>query len=468
MALLIDRNKRRYVMLNTPMSRLIPKMAIPTIISMLVTSLYNLADTYFVSSLGTTATAAVGINFSLDMLIMTIGGLLGVGANSFIARLLGAKQDQKASQVLATSFFSAIFISLILAITGLIAIEPLVRLLGATDNIIRYSMDYAGFVLYAAAFTSSSFVLNHSLRSEGSAIYSMIGIVSGAVLNIALDPLFIIGLGWGVKGAGAATAISKTVSFFVLLLPYLRRSSILNLSIRNIHYSREIVTEVLKMGFPSFLRMILMSTAIVIMNKAAGLYSDSVLAGMSVVNRVVMFPTAALLGFAQGYQPVSGFNWGAKRYDRVLQAFWFASFWGAGASVLMGLGLGLFATPIMHLFTQTDQEMIAIGVLSIRLQSIVFPVHAWVIVVNICYASLGKARGAALLSLARQGLCYIPMILILPLLMAAQGLAAAQAAADILSFAMALPLCILLVRDIRRRQAQVELEAGSEKDVVSA
>jgi putative MATE family efflux protein len=447
----INRENRRGLMLNSPMSRLIPKMAVPTIISMLITSLYSLADTYFVSYLGTTATAAVGVNFSLDNLIMTAGSFLAFGANSYIARLLGAKEDKKASQVLSTSFFTAIFIAVLVTIAGLIFLDPLVRLLGASGDVVHYAKDYASYVLLAAPFMAPSFVMNMCLRSEGSAVYSMIGSVSGAILNIGLDPLFILGFGWGVKGASAATALSKLVSFLILLRPYLRRSSLLHLSFKNIKYSKDIVTEVAKMGFPTMMRTGLTAVAMLVMNNMASVYSASVLAGMSVVNRVIMFPTAAILGFGQGYQPVAGFNWGAKRYDRVQQAFRFTSISGAIVSTLMGITLFFLAEPIMRLFTATDPVMIAIGVLSIRLQCVSMPVHAWVLVVNMSYAALGKARGAAVLSISRQGLCLIPMIVLLPVFWGAEGLAAAQAASDFLSLLIALPLCIRIIRQVKER-----------------
>jgi len=439
------------MMLTLPMHRLIPKMAVPTIISMLITSMYSLADTYFVSYLGTSATAAVGVNFSLDNLIMTVGAFLAVGANSFIARLLGAKQDKKASQVLSTTFFTAIFAGILVSVLGLVFLDPLVRGLGATENIIQYSKDYASYVLLAAPFMASSFVMNQCLRSEGSALFSMIGMVSGAVLNIALDPLFILGFGWGVKGASAATAISKVVSFIILFIPYFRRSSLLHLSVRNIQFSREIVSEVAKMGFPAMMRSGLAAVSMIVLNKVAGLYSDSILAGMSVVNRVVMFPTAAILGFGQGFQPVTGFNWGARRFDRVYKAFTFSSIVALIAGAVMGIILAVFAQPLIGLFTKTDQELLAIGILSIRLQCLVMPIHAWVIVVNMLYAGLGKARGAAILSISRQGLCLIPAIVILPLLFGANGLAAAQFASDLLSMLIAVPLCIAILRDIKAR-----------------
>ena len=450
------RENRRDMLLNTPIAKLIPKMAIPTIVSMLITSLYSLADTYFVSYLGTSATAAVGVNFSLDNLIMTAGAFLAIGANSYIARLLGAKNDKKASQVLSTAFFSAIIVALAATVVGLVFLDPLVRMLGATGDVVQYAKDYAGYVLLAAPFMASSFVMNQCLRSEGSAVYSMIGMVSGTILNIGLDPLFILGFGWGVKGASAATAISKIVSFIILLIPYVRRSSLLHLSARNIKFSRDIVTEVGKMGFPTMMRTGLTAVAMLVLNRMAGYYSPSILAGMSVVSRVIMFPTAAILGFGQGYQPVVGFNWGARRYDRVRQAIRFTSAAGLIASTVMGVALAILAEPIMRMFTTTDTAMIAIGVLSIRLQCLVMPIHAWVIVVNMTYAGLGKASGAAILSIARQGVCLIPMIVLLPLLFNAEGLASAQAASDVLSLLIALPLFFAVVRDVNKHMTDAD------------
>ncbi|HBP37900.1 MAG TPA: MATE family efflux transporter [Clostridiales bacterium] len=423
-------------------------MAVPTIISMLITTIYSLADTYFVSSLGTAATAAVGVNFSLDNLIMTFGSFLAVGANSYIARLLGAKEDAKASQVLSTSFFAAIMTGLLATAAGLLFLDPLVAALGAKDDVVQYAKDYAGYVLLAAPFMTANFVMNQCLRSEGSAVYSMTGMISGAILNIGLDPLFIITFGWGVKGASAATAISKLVSFIILIIPYIRRRSLLHLSFRNIRFSRDIVSEVVKMGFPTAMRTGLTALSTLVMNNMAGLFSDSALAAISVANRIMMFPTAAVLGFGQGYQPVAGFNWGARRYDRVKKAFWFSSIVGTLGITVLSLIIIVYAGPIMQLFTTADAEMLVIGKLCIRLQCYVMPIHAWVIVVNMSYAGLGKARGAAILSIARSGLCFIPMIVLLPRLFGVDGLAGAQAAADVLSLLIALPLFIKLHKEI--------------------
>ncbi len=443
------KERRRDLLLNAPICKVIPRMAIPTIISMLITTFYNLADTYFVSSLGTAATAAVGVNFSLDNLIMTAGSFLAVGANSYIARLLGAKDEKKASQVLSTAFFTALITGSLAMLAGLIFLNPLVHALGASGDVVQYAKDYAGYVLLAAPFMAANFVMNQCLRSEGSAVFSMIGMVSGAILNIGLDPLFIFVFGWGVKGASAATALSKLVSFIILLWPYLRRSSLLHLSIRNIRYSRDIVSEIVKMGFPTAMRTGLTAVSTIVLNNMASLFSDSALAAISVSNRIMMFLTASVLGFGQGYQPVAGFNWGAKRYDRVYKAFWFSSVAGVIGVSVLSLVMGLFSQHIMLLFTTVDEEMLTIGNLCIRLQCLAMPIHAWVIVVNMSYAGLGKARGAAILSIARQGLCFIPMILLLPRLFGVNGLAGAQAASDALSLLIALPLCVKMLKEIQ-------------------
>ncbi len=230
----------------------------------------------------------------------------------------------------------------------------------------------------------------------------------------------------------------------------------LHLSPRNIKYSRDIVTEVVKMGFPAMLRSSLTALATIVLNRMAGFYSDSILAGMSVVNRIIMFPTSMILGFGQGYQPVVGFNWGARHYDRILHAQRFSSYTGLIAGTVMGALIAIFAEPLMQVFTQTDAQMVAIGVLSIRLQCLVMPIHAWVIVVNMTYAGTGKATGAALLSLARQGLCFIPMLLLLPPLFGANGLASAQAASDVLSLFIAVPLVILVTRELKRKLKEIQ------------
>ena len=444
--------ERRAMMLETPISKLIPKMAVPTIVAMMVSSIYYLADTYFVSFLGTSATAAVGVNLSIDQTIMMAGSFLAFGANSYIARLMGANKIKTASKTLCTAFYTAVLMGILVMVPGLMFTESIVRFLGASDTSTSYAVSYARYLLIAAPFTAPSFVLNQCLRSEGSPVYSMIGISAGAVLNIALAPLFIFTFDLGVAGAGMAAAISKFISFCILVYPYLRRKTILSLSIKNISYRSDIVRETSLMGLPSLLRMGLAVLANIFVNRIAGEYSDSALAATSVVTRIMMLPSFAMLGFGQGFQPVAGFNWGAKRYDRVKKSFRFSCIVGviftAAASVL----IAVFAKQIILLFTEADAEMVEIGSLCLITQCISMPLGAWVIVVNMLYAALGKPVGAIFLGITRQGVCFIPVLFILPALFGINGLAISQGVADLISFLITIPFAVSIIKDITRQE----------------
>lgn len=454
-----QQEQRRLMMLNEPVSRVIPKMAVPTIVAFLINSVYSLADTYFVSSLGTNATAAVSVNASLDQLIMMCGSMLAMGANSYIARLLGSGKDQKASQVLSTSFFLAAALGLCLAVFGNIFMTPMVRLLGATATCEAYAIDYATYVLLAAPFMAANFVMNQCLRSEGSATLSMIGMGFGGILNCILDPIFIFIFDMGVAGASLATAISKWVSFAILVFPYLTRRSLLHLSIRNFHPSKDIIVKVVSVGSSSMFRSGLSVLASILLNNLAGGISDSVLAAIGVCNKIAMFPFAIILGFGNGFQPVAGFNWGARRYDRVTESYRFSSKVAIWGSVIMGLVLGVFAKPIIQVFAGTDPEMQEIGVLCIRLQSLALPIHAWVTIVNMLCVGLGNARGALLLSTARQGSCFLPILYPLTWLFGAYGLASVQGVADLLSMVLAVPLAISMTKKLKQAQLSEETAA---------
>jgi putative MATE family efflux protein len=443
---------RKQLMLEAPISRVVPKMAIPTIVAFLITSIYSLADTYFVSSLGTNATAAVSVNASLDQLIMMAGSMLAMGANSYIARLLGQGNDKKASQVLSTSFFLAAGLGALLMIFGSIFMTPMVRLLGATPTCEEYAIEYATYILMAAPFMATSFVMNQCLRSEGSATLSMIGMGFGGILNCALDPIFIFGMDMGVAGASLATAISKFVSFVILIFPYITRRSMLHLSLKNFRFSWDIISNVVSVGSSSLFRNGLAVIAGILLNDLAGNISDSVLAGVGVCTKIMMFPFCIILGFGNGFQPVAGFNWGAKRYDRVTESYRFSSVVSLVGSAVMAVAIALFADPIIVIFAGTDAEMRQIGKLCIWLQCVALPVHAWVAMVNMLCVGLGNAKGAMLLSTARQGSCFLPILYPLALLFGAYGIAAVQAAADVLSLALAIPLAISMTKKIKRAQ----------------
>ena len=443
------RQQRKEMMLTAPIHKIIPQMAIPTIVAFLINSIYSLADTYFVSSLGTNATAAVSVNASLDQLIMMTGSMLAMGANSYIARLLGQGEEKKASQVLSTSFFLAGLLGLLLTIFGNIFMVPMVRLLGATPTCEQYAIDYATYVLLAAPFMACNFVMNQCLRSEGSATLSMIGMGFGGILNCILDPIFIFGFDMGVAGASLATAISKWVSFAILVFPYLTRRSMLHLSIRNFRLRWKMISEVVSVGSSSMFRSGLAVVAGIMLNDMAGNISDSVLAGIGVCTKVMMFPFSIILGFGNGFQPVAGFNWGAKQYDRVLGSYRFSSMTALIGSTVMAVGLMVFADPIIVLFAGTDPEMREIGALCICLQCLALPIHAWVAIVNMFCVGLGNAKGALALSTARQGSCFIPILFPLAWIFGAYGLASVQAVADILTMALAIPIVISLRKKVK-------------------
>lgn len=442
--------QREQMMLFEPLPKVITKMAVPSIIGFLITSIYNLADTYFVSGLGESATAAVSVNASLDQIIMMAGSMLAVGAASYTSRLLGARNKEKADQVLSTAFFMAFAFGLVVTVLGTAFMRPMVRLLGATDTCEQYAIEYATYVLMVAPFMATTFVMNQCLRAEGSPMRSMFGMGFGGILNCFLDPIFIFGMGMGVAGASMATAISKMVSFSILIFPYITRRSVLHLSYRHIRFERNILVQVVSVGSSSMFRSGLAVVSAIVLNNIAGSISDAVLAGIGVSNKIMMFPFGFVLGFGTGFQPVAGFNWGAKRYDRVRESFRFSSWTAIIGSAVIGVLLAVFAQPLISLFAQSDHavEMREVGALCIRLQCLALPIHGWVAVVNMLCAGLGKAKGALLLSTSRQGTCFLPIVYPMAWLWGARGVAAVQAVADVLSLFLALPLVLRLMKEI--------------------
>lgn len=454
------KEEKKKIMLTENIRTLIPRMAIPTITAQLITTVYNLVDTYFVSTLGTNATAAVGVNSSLERMITVIGSLIGAGACSYIARLLGAKDDEHANRVLSTSFFTGLGMGVLFLIMGKLLIGNMVYWLGATPECAVYSMQYATYVLYAAPFMIGSFILNMCLRSEGSATYSMIGIGIGGILNCFLDPLFIYTFGLGVAGASMATAISKFISFCILCWPYIRKTSLVTISIRKFQIVMADVKEVLAIGSSSFFRSLLTVAASVAINRVAGTYSTAALAALSVANRVMEFPFAIILGFGQGYQPVVGFNWGAKAWKRVKESYTFSCMLSVIGAIVMGLIIFPFAEQIIHVFNkQADHEVLQLGLLCVRIQCLSLVFHALSSLINMFYAGIGNAKFAMVMNLARQGYCFYPALLIAPMLWGINGVACTQAIADILSVLVIVPLGLHALRLIRQKEGQAGVGA---------
>ena len=434
-------------MTQTPVGRLICQLALPCIISMLVTSFYNMADTFFVGKLDSdAATGAVGVVFSLMAVIQAIGFFFGHGSGNFISRELGKQNFEDASNMAATGFFSALGAGLVLCILGQIFLEPLAYLLGSTDTILPYAKAYMRIILIGAPWMTASLVLNNQLRFQGSAAYGMVGITSGAVLNIALDPLLIFGLDMGVAGAALATIISQFVSFCLLLVGCGKGGN-LHIHISRVQLKWPYYQQIIRGGLPSLARQGLASVATICLNLAAKPYGDAAIAAMGVVQRIMMFGASAMIGFGQGFQPVCGFNYGAMLYDRVKKGFWFCV---KTSSVFLfaisALGFA-FAPQLVALFRDSP-EVISIGATALRFQCATFCFQGWVVISNMMLQTIGRTGPATFLAMARQGIFFIPLVWLLSHLLGLTGIQMTQMVSDTLTLACAIPIQIKALREL--------------------
>ena len=425
-------------MTETPVAALVVTLGIPTTISMLVTNIYNMADTAFVGTLGTSASGAIGVVFGYMAILQAVGFMFGQGSGIQIARLLGQRNREAANRVASTGFFSALLLGLLVAIGSFIALDPLLRFLGSSETILPFAREYCFYILLGAPFIVGSFVLNNILRYEGLAMKAMIGLVAGAVLNIAGDALLIFVFHMGTAGAGLSTALSQIASFFILLHMFLSGVTQSKLSLHFVSRDLRILLRILAMGFPSLLRQAMGSLGTILLNRCARGYGDAAVAAMAIVNRVAMFIFAVGLGLGQGYQPVCGFNYGAGLYGRVKEGYFFCVKYGTiiltGASALC-----LAFAPQIISFFRDDPEVIAVGTVALRAQAISLPLMATIVITNMMLQSTGKGLKASIASSARNGIFFIPMILILPRLFGLFGVEISQACADVLSFLLAIP-----------------------------
>lgn len=437
----MDAEQKFKYMTEEPIPRLVCSLAVPTIISMLITSFYNMVDTFFVGRINTSATAAVGVVFSLMAIIQAFGFFFGHGSGNYISRQLGAQNMDEASKMASIGFFSALFTGMVLAVLGLIFIEPLARLLGSTETILPYAVDYLKYILVGAPYMTASLVLNNQLRFQGNAMYGMVGIVAGAVINIALDPILIFMCGMGIGGAALATIISQFISF-MLLLWVSQRGAGIHISWKNARFSGYFLKEMVRGGVPSLCRQGLGSVATIALNVAAGVYGDAAIAGMSIVSRITMFAYSALIGFGQGFQPVCGFNYGAKLYDRVREAFYFCLKTAAGFLILLSVAGYIGAPQLIELFRKGDPEVTAVGIAALRFSCISFTLSGGIVMSNMLLQSIGMAVRASIVAAARQGLFFLPLIFILPTFFGLRGVEMCQMVSDILTFLLAMPLSI--------------------------
>ena len=431
-----------------PIPKLVITLGIPTTISMLVTNIYNMADTYFVSELGNSASGAVGVVFGLMAIIQAFGFMFGHGAGSIIARKLGQKDVHSASVFASLSVFACLLVGTLIGVLGLIFIEPLMRMLGSTETILPYARQYGIYILIASPVTMTSFALNNILRYEGKAFFAMIGLTIGGFLNIICDPILIFVLDMGIAGAGLSTAISQLIGFLILLSMFLRGKTLSKLNVKYAKENPKGIFEIMATGFPSLCRQGLNSIATMTLNNlAGGAGGDAAVAAMSIVNRITFFIFAVGLGIGQGFQPVASFNYGAKLYSRVKKAFYFT--FGAGevllgAFVIVGL---LFSNNLIGIF-RDDPTVIEIGTLSLKLQLLSLFFHPMTICSNMLFQSIGENKKATFLSMLRSGILFIPILLMLTKLFGLFGVQSAQAIADVFAFFISAPLVLVFLKNL--------------------
>ena len=458
-----DKQNQKFVTMTTePVKQLIIRLAIPTMISMMITSVYNMADTFFVGQISggsaeaTSATAAVGVAFPLMAVIQAFGFMFGHGSGNFISRALGSQKTDEAERMAATGFFMALICGGLLMALGLIFLEPLVRLLGSTDTILPYAISYVRLILIGCPWMTASLVLNNQLRFQGNALFAMIGIGTGGLINMALDPLLIFGLNMGIEGAALATIISQLISFCLLFIGT-RKSDNLNIRLKNFTPKPHYFAEIFRGGAPSLFRQGIGSVATTVLNNAAGAFGDPAIAAMSIVSRVMMFANSLVIGFGQGFQPVCGFNYGAKKYDRVRKGYYFcvkySSFFLLFAAVLGEI----FAPSILSWFRADDAEVIRIGALAMRLQCVTMPSFGYVMIANMMMQTTAQTTRASLVALSRQGLFFLPLIAVLPLALGLLGIQLAQPIADGLTFILAFVLQNGLLKKIKALERSTDV-----------
>lgn len=431
--------EKQQMMATAPIPGLIARLSVPTIISMLITSFYNMADTFFVGKLGTSATAAVGVVFPLMSIIQALGFFFGHGSGNSVSRKLGAKKVEEAEHLASCGFFSALICGAVILIGGLIFLEPLSRILGSTETILPYTKQYLGVILLGAPYMTAALTLNNLLRFQGSAFYAMIGITTGAVLNVILDPVFIFVFDMGIAGAAWATILSQLVSF-VLLLIGMKMSNCVPLRLRNMKHLPSLIGQIFGGGLPSLCRQGLASLATVALNLAARPYGDAAIAAMSIVMRIAFFAGSTVIGFGQGFQPVCGFNYGAGNIKRVKQAFWFCVKTATAVLVVLGVLGFVFSGNLVAIFRKDDLEVIEIGTLALRTQCVTLPLTGWIILNNMLFQTIGRTVPASVLAASRQGIFFLPAVLILPFFCGIFGVQCAQAVADVAAFVLALIL----------------------------
>lgn len=443
-----ESNKKIVLLGSAPIPKALLAMGLPTMIGMMINALYNLVDAYFVGGLGTSQMGAISVAFPLGQIVVGLGLLFGNGAASYIARLLGNGEKEKASKVASTAQYSSLLVGTVIIICAIIFLNPILKFLGATESIMPYAVTYASIYVISSIFSVFNVTMNNIVTSEGAAKTTMSTMLIGAVINVILDPIFIYTLDLGVAGAAIATAISQIISSLVYLSYIFSKKSIFSFRIKECCFSKEIMSEILKIGVPTLIFQLLASLAITLTNMEAAKYGDSVIAGIGAVTRIISLGSLIVFGFIKGFQPIAGYNYGAKNYDRLHEAIKTSAIWATIFCVILGLVLILFPTAIISQFTKGDLELINVGQKALRANGLSFMLFGFCTVYSSLFLALGKAKEGCILGVCRQGICFIPIILFIPMIWGINGILYAQPIADILAAIITAFMAVRLYKEL--------------------
>ncbi len=443
-------NQRIHLLSQAPVPKALLALGLPTMLGMLINAFYQLADTYFVGGLGTHPVGAISVAYPLGQAVVGLGLLFGTGAASYLSRLLGREDRERADHVANTALSGSLITGALVILCCLLFLRPLLRLLGAGEQVLPYAVTYTSIYLPFSLCNVFNVTMNNVVSSEGAAKTTMKVLISGAALNVLLDPICIYCLHWGISGAAIATAVSQLFST-LLYLGYIRsKKSVFHFRLRDCRFSREILSEILKIGVPTLVFQLLTSLSMAMLNGKAGEYGDSALAAMGVVTKITSIGSLMVFGFLKGLQPLAGYSYGAGNFNRLRQAVRLSLLWSTVACLLFGLGAALLAPVLMAQFTQSDGEMIRVGITALRANGIAFFCFGFCTVYSSLFLSLGKARLGFLLGACRQGFCFLPAILLLPIFWHLSGVLFAQPVADLLSSAITVPVALRFQKELNR------------------
>lgn len=447
-----EANKKMELLGSAPIPKALMALGIPIMIGMLINALYNLVDAYFVSGLGERQMGAISIVFPLGQVVVGLGLMFGNGAASYLSRLLGQRAKNTANKVASTALYSSVLIGAAMILLAVVFLKPILNQLGATDTIMPYALTYARIYVISSIFNVFNVTMNNIVASEGAAKTTMCALLLGAVLNIALDPVFIYVFEMGVAGAAIATAISQGVSFLVYLSYVLRKQSAFTFSIREFAPTRRMMAEILKIGIPTLTFQILTSLSIMLINRGARGYGEAVIAGMGAVTRITSMGTLVVFGFLKGFQPVAGFSYGAKKFERLREAIRTSILWSTVFCVVVGLLMAALSTQIISQFTEGNAELISVGAKSLMANGFSFILFGFYTVYSSLFLAIGKGLAGFILGACRQGICFVPVILILPKVWGMNGILYAQPIADVLSAVVTVFMTVHLHKELNRNE----------------